>query len=463
LISMSIKYNGKTVAGNYKIKLSNEASTTEEGLIRIATDEEAKAGELTNVAVTPEQLSKYGGGGSSGGGGTNTLVDDVTIVKDEDTDIITTIGVRTKNEKYLYDWIGTKAEYNQAIANGEISIDEDCVCWITDDSGSGGGGSVSVDIATTETAGIVKPDGTTITITEDGTISAIGGGGGSSTVVETDNKTITLNGEDKIQVVGSYTVNSQFKNEFVGTKEEYEQALAEGLITEDTVCTITDDTQDVVVPMASTDSLGVVKPDGETITVNENGIISAIVPDTDTSNLANIDLSNITDAGLQSIISNLSTVATSGSYNDLTDKPSIPNEYILPTASTDVLGGVKVDGSTISILDGVISAVAQSGGDEWEFSKGTNSYIKHKTSGLMIQGGTSTGTFTGETTFTLPTPFTTKTYSVVVFGVRGTQSLFISGGYCPWLTSRDTSKFVLKTALTSNAASTTVTWIAFGY
>ena len=98
---MSIKYNGKTVAGNYKIKLSTEASTTEEGLIRIATDEEAKAGELTNVAVTPEQLSKYGGGGSSGGGGTNTLVDDVTIVKDEDTDIITTIGVRTKNEKYF--------------------------------------------------------------------------------------------------------------------------------------------------------------------------------------------------------------------------------------------------------------------------------------------------------------------------------------------------------------------------
>lgn len=38
----------------------------------------------------------------------------------------------------------------------------------------GGGG---VPIATTETPGIVKPDGTTITIEEDGTISSIGGGG----------------------------------------------------------------------------------------------------------------------------------------------------------------------------------------------------------------------------------------------------------------------------------------------
>jgi len=90
----------------------------------------------------------------------------------------------------------------------------------------------------------------------------------------------------------------------------------------------------------------------------------------------------------------LATVATTGSYNDLTDippstssgttPPTSPVEgtlwydatdgrlyvfydgfwveaspesvYVLPTASTTVLGGVKVDGSTITILDGVISA-----------------------------------------------------------------------------------------------------------
>ena len=111
----------------------------------------------------------------------------------------------------------------------------------------------------------------------------------------------------------------------------------------------------------------------------------------------------------------LSTVATSGSYNDLVDKPTIPsttglaseayvNEkvaaivipevptkvselendagyltehqslaeyakkseipapYTLPTASTSTLGGVKVDGNTITIADGVISAKGGSGG-----------------------------------------------------------------------------------------------------
>jgi hypothetical protein len=47
----------------------------------------------------------------------------------------------------------------------------------------------------------------------------------------------------------------------------------------------------------------------------------------------------------------------SGDYNDLTNKPTIPSAYTLPTATTSTLGGVKVDGSSITINDGVISAV----------------------------------------------------------------------------------------------------------
>lgn len=57
---------------------------------------------------------------------------------------------------------------------------------------------------------------------------------------------------------------------------------------------------------------------------------------------------------------NFATVATSGSYEDLTNKPTIPEPYTLPTATTDTLGGVKVDGETITIADGVISSA---GGD----------------------------------------------------------------------------------------------------
>lgn len=50
----------------------------------------------------------------------------------------------------------------------------------------------------------------------------------------------------------------------------------------------------------------------------------------------------------------LAAVATSGNYNDLTNKPSIPAAYTLPTASSSVLGGVKI-GSNISASGGVIS------------------------------------------------------------------------------------------------------------
>lgn len=55
----------------------------------------------------------------------------------------------------------------------------------------------------------------------------------------------------------------------------------------------------------------------------------------------------------------LATVATSGSYNDLTNKPS---SYSLPTASTTTLGGVKVDGTTVTINgSGVISSTGGGG------------------------------------------------------------------------------------------------------
>ena len=58
----------------------------------------------------------------------------------------------------------------------------------------------------------------------------------------------------------------------------------------------------------------------------------------------------------------LATVATTGSYMDLTNTPE---EYVLPTASTDTLGGVKVDGTSIVIADGVISTNTGTGVDTY--------------------------------------------------------------------------------------------------
>ena len=51
----------------------------------------------------------------------------------------------------------------------------------------------------------------------------------------------------------------------------------------------------------------------------------------------------------------LAPVAKSGSYNDLTGKPTIPSAYTLPTASASVLGGVKVGTGLTIDENGVLS------------------------------------------------------------------------------------------------------------
>lgn len=77
---------------------------------------------------------------------------------------------------------------------------------------TGGGGTGDIPIATTTTAGKVKPDGNTITITDDGTISAVGSGGATiddstttTTSVWSSSKTnteITTVANEVVQVQG---------------------------------------------------------------------------------------------------------------------------------------------------------------------------------------------------------------------------------------------------------------------
>lgn len=92
-------------------------------------------------------------------------------------------------------------------------------------------------------------------------------------------------------------------------------------------------------PTASGSTLGGVKV-GSGLTINTSGVLSADVTASTLSAYA-----KTTD---------LSAVAKSGSYNDLTNKPTIPSAYTLPAASSSVMGGVKV-GNNISVTSGTIS------------------------------------------------------------------------------------------------------------
>lgn len=108
----------------------------------------------------------------------------------------------------------------------------------------------------------------------------------------------------------------------------------------------------------------------------------------------NATLSNVTVWSADSILTQsrgdsryiqtgtLANVATSGSYNDLSNTPAA---YSLPTASNTVLGGVKI-GANLSIANGVLSAVA-SGGSGGGLFDGGSAFDSNNT----FDGGSATG------------------------------------------------------------------------
>ena len=109
-------------------------------------------------------------------------------------------------------------------------------------------------VATADTLGLVKPDGNTITVTEDGTISATGGSGSGS-------------GFD-----------------FEGTKAEFAAAVAAGTITEDSVSLITDDVSgDNVATKAELQAVDISKADTalSNVLANIDYVVESKFPTTD--------------------------------------------------------------------------------------------------------------------------------------------------------------------------------------
>ncbi len=142
---MSIKYNGKTIAGNYKSQIIKEADTVNSGKIRIATQEEVDVGTNNTTAITPfyllDNLNKKQDRLIAGEGikiendvisteSTKILTDNQTIVQNEDN-TITAIGQKTKSDTIMINWEGTQEEYETGLADG--SIDPEWYCYITDD------------------------------------------------------------------------------------------------------------------------------------------------------------------------------------------------------------------------------------------------------------------------------------------------------------------------------------------
>ncbi|WP_223848114.1 head fiber protein [Bifidobacterium tissieri] len=123
-------------------------------------------------------------------------------------------------------------------------------------------------------------------------------------------------------------------------------------------------------PAATTSTLGGVRPDGTTITVNSQGVITAHGTGggggsaTPTIVTAEAPLNAVTEDNTVSLSISPATasmpgVMTSMDKTKLDGVESGANKYTLPTATTGTLGGVRPDGTTISVTEtGVISATS---------------------------------------------------------------------------------------------------------
>ena len=215
--------------------------------------------------------------------------------------------------------------------------------------------------ASAETLGGVKVDGTTITIA-DGVISAVNTGG--SETGTTDYTQLT----NKPQIGGV---------ELTGNKTLIDlgiQPAGDYLVETD----LADYAKTTDIP---TDYLTEADLTGYATTADLEGYV-------ETGDLAGYaqtsSLSTVATSGSYNDLTNKPTIVTS--YNDLTDKPSIPEAYTLPTASTSTLGGVKVDGTTITIEDGVITSHATSTGGTTDYTALTN---KPQIGGVELTGNKS--------------------------------------------------------------------------
>ena len=223
--------------------------------------------------------------------------------------------------------------------------------------GGKGGVSYELPIATTEILGGVMPDGTTITVDENGVISGSKASAGSST-----RPVYFSNGKP---VACSYTLGKSVPSNAVFT---------------DTVYTL---------PIATTSALGGVIPDGTSITVDENGVISAVGGSDDWTNVGNVSIStstatefsipNLSNYKLMMLSICIQTGNNKFAYNytrifALDDyKPSSdwsgPYYYIgndiLSTNSTDTvypyIGNVTIDKSTNKVIFRGRTGVSSSG------------------------------------------------------------------------------------------------------
>ena len=213
---------------------------------------------------------------------------------------------------------------------------------------STGGSSYTLPPATTDTLGGVKPDGTTITVTDDGTISAVSS---APTNMVTTNTTQTISGKKTftgdiqlgstnmsiLSVDGNSIIQSTTRGQEFGVSVNttYIRTAQPVVIERNSNSYTNIDTGNLSdnLPIATTSISGMVKPDGSTITVTDDGTISAVGGGTASTVSVTVGSTTTGDPGTEASVTN------SG------DAQNVVLNFTIPQGAQGIQGPAGADGA----------------------------------------------------------------------------------------------------------------------
>ena len=243
--------------------------------------------------------------------------------------------------------IAKKLEGSNLIAGDNITITPDADNKNYTIS-STGGSSYTLPPATTDTLGGVKPDGSTITVTGDGTISAVSS---APTNMVTTNTTQTISGKKTftgdiqlgstnmsiLSVDGNSLIQSTTRGQEFGVpvNTTYIRTAQPVVIERNSTSYTNIDTGNLSdnLPIATTSISGMVKPDGSTITITDDGTISAVGGGTATTVSVTVGSTTTGDPGTEASVTN------SG------DTQNVVLNFTIPQGAQGIQGPAGADGA----------------------------------------------------------------------------------------------------------------------
>ena len=185
----------------------------------------------------------------------------------------------------------------------------------------------------------------------------------------------------------------------------------------------------------------------------------------DVSNFITKDVNDLT---YYTLTSNLSNVATSGNYNDLSNKPTIPTVPTNISAFNNDSGYITKNVNDLTNYTTTTALTTLLSGKENSIDIGSNTnghYIKFS-NGELIMYGTATNGSSGYATVTFPITLTSSTSNTLIFcsKIYASGSTVLNNYYAtPQINNSTTGYIYLKDSNNNNITSSEkISWLVIG-